>query len=73
MGYTIIEMQTQNNVTAVVTPIYSSNDKIETEAVFLEKCAYARRHSSEMDCVSVILLDQTGKTLGKKKYPDDAD
>lgn len=65
MTYTIIEMQTTNGSTAVVTPI-SYADKIEGEAVFLEKCAYARR--SGLQKHTVVLLDEEGKQIARKCY-----
>ena len=65
MNYIIIEAQTSNGTTAIVTPaVYS--DRIEAEAVFLEKCAYARR--SGLDAHSVTLLDQEGKVIARKCF-----
>lgn len=65
MNYIIIETQTQNGATAVVTPaVYS--DRVEAEAVFLEKCAYARR--SGLPCHSVTLLDQEGAVIARKCF-----
>ena len=65
MNYIIIEAQTQNGATAVVTPaVYS--DCVEAEAVFLEKCAYARR--SGLPCHSVTLLKQTGEIVARKCF-----
>ena len=65
MNYIIIEAQTSNGTTAIVTPaVYA--DPIEAEAVFLEKCAYARR--SGLDAHSVILLDQEGKVIARKCF-----
>lgn len=65
MNYIIIEAQTNNGTTAIVTPaVYS--DPIEAEAVFLEKCAYARR--SGISCHSVTLLDQEGKIVARKCF-----
>lgn len=66
MSYIIIEAQTQNNTTAVVTPIPVYNDRIEAEAVFLEKCAYARR--SGLPCHSVTLLDEEGAVVARKCF-----
>lgn len=65
MNYIIIEAQTSNGTTAIVTPaVYS--DVVEAEAVFLEKCAYARR--SGLDAHSVTLLDQEGKVIARKCF-----
>ena len=65
MNYIIIEAQTNNGTTAIVTPaVYS--DHIEAEAVFLEKCAYARR--SGLSCHSVTLLKQTGEIVARKCF-----
>jgi hypothetical protein len=66
MNYIIIEAQTQNNATAVVTPIPVYGDRVEAEAVFLEKCAYARR--SGLPCHSVTLLDQEGAIVARKCF-----
>lgn len=66
MSYIIIEAQTQNNATAVVTPIPVYTDRIEAEAVFLEKCAYARR--SGLPCHSVTLLDEEGAVIARKCF-----
>ena len=41
MNYIIIELQTNNNSTAVVTPATYDNT-ISAEAAFLTKCAAAR-------------------------------
>ena len=65
MNYIIIEAQTTGGSTAIVTPaVYS--DRIEAEAVFLEKCAYARR--SGLDAHSVTLLDQEGQVIARKCF-----
>jgi len=65
MNYIIIEAQTSNGTTAVVTPaVYA--DAVEAEAVFLEKCAYARR--SGLDAHSVALLDEDGKVHARKSF-----
>lgn len=65
MNYIIIEAQTSNNTTAIVTPaVYS--DPVEAEAVFLEKCAAARR--SGLDMHSVSLLSQDGKVVARKSF-----
>ena len=65
MNYIIIEAQTQNGTTAVVTP-YVTGDRVEAEAVFLEKCAYARR--SGLPCHSVSWLDSEGKLIAYKCF-----
>ena len=65
MNYIIIEAQTTNGATAIVTPaVYT--DPVEAEAVFLEKCAAARR--SGLDTHSVVLLDQEGKAVARKAF-----
>lgn len=65
MNYVIIESQTQNGTTAIVTPaVYS--DRVEAEAVFLEKCAAARR--SGLACHAVSWLDQEGKLIAYKCF-----
>lgn len=66
MSYIIIEAQTQDNATTVVTPIPVYTDRIEAEAVFLEKCAYARR--SGLPCHSVTLLDEEGAVIARKRF-----
>lgn len=66
MSYIIIEAQTHDNTTAVVTPIPVYADRIEAEAVFLEKCAYARR--SGLPCHSVTLLDEEGAVIARKCF-----
>ena len=65
MNYIIIEAQTNNGQTAIVPPIVYS-DAIEAEAVFLEKCAYARR--SGLDAHGVTLIDQEGKVIARKCF-----
>lgn len=65
MNYVIIEAQTSNGITAIVSPVVYS-DAITAEATFLEKCAYARR--SGLECHSVALLDQTGKVVARKSF-----
>lgn len=65
MNYIIIESQTTNGATAIVTPaVYS--DVVEAEASFLEKCAAARR--SGLECHSVVLLDQEGAVKARKCF-----
>ena len=66
MNYIIIEMQTSNGATAVVAPISVYSDRIEAEAVFLEKCAYARR--SGLQVHTVVLMDNEGKQIAKKVF-----
>lgn len=65
MNRVIIEMQTSNGTTAVVPPV-AYTDAIEAEAVFLEKCAYARR--SGLDVHTVVLLDDEGGVVAKKCF-----
>ena len=62
----IIEMQTTNGQTAVVTPIETRADPVEGEAVFLEKLPYARR--SGLDAHTVLLLDEAGNILARKCF-----
>lgn len=66
MNYVIIEQQTTNGATAVVTPATYDN-LIQAEAAFLQKAAYARL--SGLDCHSVVLLDQEGKAIARKSFP----
>lgn len=66
MNYIIVEAQTNNGQTAVVAPIPVYSDPVEAEAVFLEKCAYARR--SGLDCHSVTLSKQTGEIVARKCF-----
>lgn len=65
MNRVIIEMQTSNGTTAVVPPV-AYTDVIEAEAVFLEKCAYARR--SGLDVHTVVMLDDNGGVVAKKCF-----
>ena len=67
MNYIIIELQTTNNVTAVVTPA-SYDNAISAEAAFLTKCAAAR--VSGLDVHSVSLLNEEGKFIARKCYKD---
>ena len=68
MSRVIIEMQTTNGATAIVTPIpaYTDVQANEAEAVFLEKCAYARRSGLEKH--TVILLDEEGAIIARKCF-----
>ena len=66
MNYAIIEMQTTGGATTIVTPIPVYADPVEAEAVFLEKCAYARR--SGLDIHTVVLMDAEGKVIARKTY-----
>ena len=68
MSRIIIETQTTGGVTAIVTPIptYTDAQAVEAEAVFLEKCAAARR--SGLDKHTVVLLDEEGATIAKKCF-----
>ena len=68
MARVIIEMQTTNGQTAIVTPIpaYTDAQAIEAEAVFLEKCAAARRSSVPVH--TVVLLDEEGGVIAKKCF-----
>ena len=65
MNYIIVEIQTTNGTSAVV-PSVVYTDAIEAEAVFLEKCAYARR--SGLDAHTVVLLNNEGGTVAKKCF-----
>ena len=65
MNYVIIEMQTTNGSTAIVTPA-SYDNNISAEAAFLTKCAAAR--VSGLDVHSVTLLDEEGKVVARKCY-----
>ena len=65
MNYVIIEMQTTNGATAIVTPA-SYNNAINAEAAFLTKCAAARM--SGLDVHSVALFDEEGKLIARKCY-----
>lgn len=68
MSRVIIEMQTNNGQTAIVTPIpsYADAQDTEAEAVFLEKCAAARRSSVQTH--TVVLLDHEGKIVARKSF-----
>ena len=66
MNYVIVEQQTTNGSTAVVTPV-TYDSLIQAEAAFLQKAAYARL--SGLDCHSVALLDQEGKAIARKSFP----
>lgn len=66
MNYVIIEQQTTNGSTAIVTPATYDN-LIQAEAAFLQKASYARL--SGLDCHSVVLLDQEGKPIARKSFP----
>lgn len=65
MNYIVIEIQTTNGTTALVPPIVYA-DRIEAEAVFLEKCAAARR--SKLSVHTVVLMDNEGKQIAKKVF-----
>lgn len=65
MNYIIIEAQTTDGTTSIVPPLVY-DDRIEAEAVFFEKLAYARR--SGLDAHSVILLDQEGQVIARKCF-----
>ena len=67
MNRVIIEIQTNEGTTAVVPPI-AYTDPVEAEAVFLEKCAAARR--SGLDCHTVVLLDQEGAVIARKCFKE---
>lgn len=66
MNYIIIEQQTTNGSTVIVTPAIYDN-LIQAEAAFLQKASYARL--SGLDCHSVALLDQEGKIVARKSFP----
>ena len=68
MNYVIIEMQTSNGSTAIVTPATYDN-AIAAEAAFLTKCAAAR--VSGLDCHSVILVNERGKQIARKDYTNE--
>ena len=65
MNYVIIEQQTTNGTTSIVTPA-TYNNAIDAEAAFLLKASYARQ--SGLDCHSVVLLDQEGKVIARKAF-----
>ena len=65
MNYIIIEQQTTNGTTSIVTPA-TYNNAIDAEAAFLLKASYARQ--SGLDCHSVTLLDQEGKIIARKAF-----
>ena len=65
MNYVIIEQQTTNGTTAIVTPV-TYTDEISAEAAFLQKCSYARL--SGLDCHSVTLLNQEGQVVARKCF-----
>lgn len=65
MNYVIIEMQTSNGSTAIVTPATYAN-AITAEATFLQTCAAAR--VSGLDAHTVVLMDEEGKQIAKKCF-----
>ena len=65
MNYIIIEAQTDNGTTTLCPPLVYG-DRIEAEAVFLEKCAYARR--SGLNAHTVVLFDYEGNVIAKKCF-----
>ena len=65
MNYVVIEQQTTNGQTAIVTPATYA-DAVQAEADFLTKCAYARL--SGLDAHSVTLLDEEGRVIARKCF-----
>lgn len=65
MNYVIIEQQTTNGATSIVTPATYDN-AIQAEAAFLQKASYAR--VSNLDCHSVVLLDEDSKVIARKSF-----
>lgn len=66
MNYIIIEAQTTNNTTSIVTPIPTYSDAVQAEADFLMKASYARL--SGLQCHSVTLMKQTGEIVARKAF-----
>ena len=63
--YILFEMQTTNNTTAVVTPkTYTNINDAESAA----HTALAAAAISQVDCHTVILVDETGNTLRREYY-----
>ena len=65
MNYIVIEAQTSNGQTAIVTPATFDNN-VDAEADFLTKCAYARR--SGLPKHSVTLLNDEGAVVARKCF-----
>lgn len=65
MNYIVLEIQTSNGTTTLLPPLVYE-DRIEAEAVFLEKCAAARR--SGLAVHTAVLMDNEGKQIAKKVF-----
>ena len=65
MNYIIIETQTNNGTTAIVTPATYDNN-VDAESAFLMKAAYARK--SGLDKHSVTLLNDEGAVVARKCF-----
>lgn len=65
-SYSVFEIQTSGDTTAIVTPIPTETDPVEAEAKFLEKLPYARR--SGLDVHTVMLVDNEGNVIAKKTF-----
>lgn len=66
MNYTIIEQQTTNGVTAVVTPIERRADFNEAVSVWHGKCAVAA--ISAVEHHAVTLLNERGQVVKYECY-----
>jgi len=63
--YIIQEIQTENNVTALV-PAVTEADRDEAESKFLLTCSYAVK--STVDIHTVIWYDEHGNVIDRKYY-----
>lgn len=70
MNYTIIEIQTTNGMTAVVTPVVKNN-RFEAEQEFHSKLSYAA--VSNVGIHAVAMLDTTGRVVKYEYYIHEAE
>ena len=64
--YHIIEIQTTNNNSVIVTPIPSSENKYEADSIFHQKMSYAA--ISQVPIHTVVMINEEGILMRSGSY-----
>lgn len=64
--YLILELQTTNGTTTLVTPVQTAVEKYEAMSKYHGLLQYAA--ISQVDCHTVVILDEQGRPIARETY-----
>ena len=64
--YIILEIQTSNGTSAVVTPIQTAEAKYDAMSIYHNILAFAA--TSSVNCHTAVVLDEQGRVVARESY-----